>query len=87
MCKPKQNEYAREKLKTNSQYCEHWFGLIELKKTMRKCVTGIKAKYMYQMIFCNSHLTCNIFNLYMRRFFFGLVYNWASTVHFLTILI
>ena len=26
------------------------------------------------MKFCNSHLTCNIFNLHMRRFFFGLVY-------------
>ena len=26
------------------------------------------------MKFCNSHLTRNIFNLYMRRFFFGLVY-------------
>ena len=26
------------------------------------------------MKFCNSHLTHNIFNLYMRRFFFGLVY-------------
>ena len=27
------------------------------------------------MNFCTSHLTCNIFNIYMRRFFFGLVYN------------
>ena len=26
------------------------------------------------MKFCNSHLTRNIFNQYMRRFFFGLVY-------------
>ena len=26
------------------------------------------------MKFCNSHLTRNIFNLNMRRFFFGLVY-------------
>ena len=26
------------------------------------------------MKFCNSHLTRYIFNLYMRRFFFGLVY-------------
>ena len=26
------------------------------------------------MKFCNSHLTRNIFNLYVRRFFFGLVY-------------
>ena len=26
------------------------------------------------MKFCNSHLTRNIFNLYMRRFFIGLVY-------------
>ena len=26
------------------------------------------------MKFCNSHLTRNIFNLYMRRFFFSLVY-------------
>ena len=27
------------------------------------------------MTFCYSHLTRNIFNLHMRRFFFGLVYN------------
>ena len=27
------------------------------------------------MQFWNSHLTRNIFNLYMRRFFFGLVYS------------
>ena len=27
------------------------------------------------MEFCNSHLTRNIFNLYKRRFFFGLVYS------------
>ena len=27
------------------------------------------------MKFCNSHLTRNIFNLYMRCFFFGLVYS------------
>ena len=33
------------------------------------------AKHRKQMEFCYSHLTCNIFNLYMRRFFFGLVYN------------
>ena len=29
------------------------------------------------MQFWNSHLTRNIFNLYMRRFFFGLVYTLA----------
>ena len=34
----------------------------------------IVAKCRKQMKFCNSHLTCNIFNLYMQRFFFGLVY-------------
>ena len=33
------------------------------------------AKHRKQMKFCNSHLTRNIFNLYVRRFFFGLVYS------------
>ena len=37
-------------------------------------MAGIVAKHRYQMKFCNSHVTLNIFNLYMRRFFFGLVY-------------
>ena len=31
------------------------------------------------MKFCNSHLTRNVFNLYMRRFFFGLVYKVKKT--------
>ena len=43
-------------------------------------MAGIVAQNRLQMKFCNSHLTHNIFNLYMRRFFFGLVYN-ASKVH------
>ena len=37
-------------------------------------MAGIEAKHRQQMKFWNSHLTRNIFNLYMRRFFFGLVY-------------
>ena len=37
-------------------------------------MAGIVAKHRYQMKFCNSLLTCNIFNLYLWRFFFGLVY-------------
>ena len=37
-------------------------------------MAGIVAQHRQQMKFCNSHLTHNIFNLYMRRFFFGLVY-------------
>ena len=37
-------------------------------------MAGKVAKHRYQVKFCNSHLTRNIFNLYMRRFFFGLVY-------------
>ena len=37
-------------------------------------MTGIVAKHRQQMKFFNSHLTHNIFNLYSRRFFFGLVY-------------
>ena len=37
-------------------------------------MAGIVAKHGQQMKFCNPHLTRNIFNLYMRRFFFGLVY-------------
>ena len=32
------------------------------------------AKHRQQMKLRNSHLKRNIFNLYMRRFFFGLVY-------------
>ena len=35
------------------------------------------------MKFCNSHLTRNIFNLYMRRFFFGLVYVSVFHLHWL----
>ena len=35
------------------------------------------------MKFCNSNLTRNIFNLNMRRFFFGLVYVW----YFINILV
>ena len=37
-------------------------------------MAGIVAKDRWQIKLCNSHLTRNIFNLYMRRFFFGLVY-------------
>ena len=37
-------------------------------------MAGIVAKHRWQIKFCNSHLTRNIFILYMRRFFFGLVY-------------
>ena len=37
-------------------------------------MAGIVAKHRKQMKFCNSHLIRNIFNLYVRRFFFGLVY-------------
>ena len=33
-------------------------------------MAGILAKHRQQMKFCYSHLTRNIFNLYMRRFFF-----------------
>ena len=43
-------------------------------------MAGIVAQHRKQMKFCNSYLTHNIFNLYMRRFFFGLVYvkrNWT----------
>ena len=42
-------------------------------------MAGIVAKHRYQMKFCNSHLTLKIFNLYMRRFFFGLVYIFVDT--------
>ena len=35
-------------------------------------MAGIVAKHINQMKFCN--LTRNVFDLYMRRFFFGLVY-------------
>ena len=38
-------------------------------------MAGIVAQNRLQMKFCNSHLTHNIFNLYMQRFFFGLVYD------------
>ena len=37
-------------------------------------MAGIVAKHRYQIKFSNSHLTLNIFNLYLPRFFFGLVY-------------
>ena len=39
-------------------------------------MAGIVAKHREQMMFCYSHLVRNIFNFYMRRFFFGLVYNY-----------
>ena len=32
------------------------------------------AKHRQMMKFCHFHLTHNIFNYFMRRFFFGLVY-------------
>ena len=39
-------------------------------------MAGIVAKHRWQMKFRNSHLMHNIFNLYMRRYYFGLVYIW-----------
>ena len=42
-------------------------------------MAGIVANHRYQMNFLNSHLTRNIFNLYRRRFFFGLVYTLKMT--------
>ena len=42
-------------------------------------MAGIAAKHRNKMKFCNSHLTGNIFNLNMRRFFFGLVYSFLSS--------
>ena len=54
----------------------HLFGLTEPNKTMRIMCGKIITKHRQQMKFCNSHLTCNIFNHYMRRFFFGLVYTY-----------
>ena len=46
-------------------------------------MAGIVAKHIKQMKFFYSHLTRNIFNLYMRRFFFGLVYviNTCNSTH------
>ena len=37
-------------------------------------MAGIAAKHRIKMKFCTSQLIRNIFNLNMRRFFFGLVY-------------
>ena len=74
MCKLNKMNVNVKNLKIKRQPL-HWFGLTELNKTKGiMCVAGIVAKYRYQMKFCNSHLTRNIFNLCMRRFFFGLVY-------------
>ena len=53
----------------------HWFGLTEDNETMGIICGEIVAKHRQQIKFCNSHLTRNIFNLYMWRFFFGLVYH------------
>ena len=33
-----------------------------------------------KMKFCHSYLTSNIFNLHMRRFFFGLVYVFTAGI-------
>ena len=44
-------------------------------------MTGIVAKHRYQMNFCYSHLTRNLFNLYMRCFFFGLVYDYSMVMY------
>ena len=54
-------------LKTKRQPIRR-FRLTELIETMGLCVAGIVAKHINQMKFCN--LTGNVFDLYMRRFFF-----------------
>ena len=53
----------------------HGFVLTELNETMVIMCGRNSSETYNQMKVCNSHLTLNIFNLYMRRFFFGLVYN------------
>ena len=52
----------------------HWFGLTHLNKSMGKMCRRKIAKHKQMMEFSHSHLTHNIFNYCMRRFFFGLVY-------------
>ena len=52
----------------------HWFWLTRLNKSMGKMCGRKIAKHRQMMKFCHSHLTHNIFNYCMWRFFFGLVY-------------
>ena len=71
MCKSKLNECAREELEN-----KNWFWLTELNETMgivcgrNSSETNIADEFFITLI----HLTRNVFNLYMRRFFFDLVY-------------
>ena len=52
----------------------HWFGLTELNENLGIMYGRNSSETMIADEFCNSQFTRNIFNLYMRRFFFGLVY-------------
>ena len=51
-----------------------WFGLTDLNKTMGKMSGRLNSDTYTGDEMCHSHLTHNIVNYCMRRFFFGLVY-------------
>ena len=74
-------ECAREKQEMENRPI-HWFGLTYLNKTIGK-MCGKKNSKTYNVErrwnFFHFHLTHNIFDYCIRRFFFGLVYNMNPT--------